>query len=161
MAFRTDRVHAQHARDAVLGNYGQALELPSYGAAAERRLEVVQGVAYWAERGLVVPAVDREGAGRALDRGGRLGQRHDRPALQQPDQSDLVISRQAAVARVRRRRRLVEAEQILGGPAERLRLLAPAGKEAPAVIDGSLPAVDRNELGAAGFEGGEGTTKTI
>ena len=43
--------------------------------------EVVEGVAHWAERGLVVPAVDRDGAGRALDRGGRLGQRDDRPAL--------------------------------------------------------------------------------
>jgi hypothetical protein len=60
MAFRTNRVHARHARDA------EALELPSYGAAAERRLEVVQGVAHWAERGLVVPAVDREGAGLRL-----------------------------------------------------------------------------------------------
>ena len=105
MAFHTDRVHARHARDAVLGNYGQALELPSYGAPADWRLEIVEAVAYWAERGLVVPAVGRDGAGRALDRGGRLGQRDDRPALQQPDQSDLVVSRQAAVARVRRRRR--------------------------------------------------------
>ena len=114
---------------------------PAYGrslrCSAERRLEIVEAVADWAERGLVVPAVDREGAGRALDRGGGLGQRHDRPALQQPDQSSLVIARQAAVARVRRRRRLVEAEQILGGPAERLGLLAPAGEEATAVLDGS------------------------
>ena len=50
----------------------------SCGIPAERRLEVVQGVAHWAERGLVVPAVDREGAGRTLDRGGRLGQRDNR-----------------------------------------------------------------------------------
>ena len=77
MAFHTDRVHARHARDAVLGNYGQALELPSYGAPADCRLEAVEAVAYWAERGLVVPAVDREGAGRTLDRGGRLGRRDD------------------------------------------------------------------------------------
>ena len=41
------------------------------------RLVAVEAVAYWAERGLVVPAVDREGAGRTLDRGGRLGRRDD------------------------------------------------------------------------------------
>jgi hypothetical protein len=55
--------------------------------------EVIEGIARRAERRLVVPAVDGDGAGRALDRGGGLGQRHDRPSLQQPDQAGLVIAR--------------------------------------------------------------------
>src|SRR5258708_23012366 len=59
MAFRTNRVHAQHACDVVLGNYGQALELPSYGAAAERRLKVVEAVADRPERGAAVGALMR------------------------------------------------------------------------------------------------------
>jgi hypothetical protein len=43
--------------------------------------DVVQAVADRAERRLVVPAVDGDGAGQALDRGGRLGQRHNLAAL--------------------------------------------------------------------------------
>src|SRR6478735_2594164 len=76
--------------------------------------------------------------------------------LQQPDQSDLVVSRQAAVARVWLRRRLVEAEQIPGGPAERIGLLAPGGEKQTPVLDAAAPAVPRDELWADGFQDGEG-----
>jgi len=48
----------------------------------------------------------------------------------------------------------LEPEQVAGRPAERLGLLAPAGEEAPAILDGDLPAVDRDQVEAAGFEGG-------
>jgi hypothetical protein len=41
--------------------------------APERRLEVVEAVAHRAERGLVVPAVDGDGASRTLDRRGGIG----------------------------------------------------------------------------------------
>ena len=101
-------------------------------------------------------AIEGDRAGRVLDRGGGLGERHHLAALQQPDQAGLVVAGQAAIARVRTLRRLVEAEQILGGPAERLGLLAPAGEEAATVLDGEPPAVDRDQVGAAGFEGGDG-----
>src|SRR5262245_39846968 len=53
------------------------------------------------------------------------------------------------------RRRLVKAEQVTRGPAKRLGLVAPAGQKAPAVIDGSLPAVDRDEVRAARLESGQ------
>src|SRR5262249_22987453 len=87
----------------------------SCGAPAKRTawLEVVEAVAYRAERGLVVPAVNRDRAGRVLDRSCGLGERHHPPALQQPNQAGLVVAGQASVARVRLGRRLVEAEQVL------------------------------------------------
>jgi hypothetical protein len=37
-------------------------------------------------------AFPADGAGRTLDRGGRLGERHDFPAPQQPDQAGLVVA---------------------------------------------------------------------
>jgi hypothetical protein len=55
----------------------------------------------------------------------------------------------------------VEAEQIRGRPAERLRLLAQAGEEVPTVLDDGLPAVDRDEVWAAGFESRESATKAM
>src|SRR5262249_24289147 len=87
------------AREAA---YGRA-----WGAPAKRTawLEVVEAVAYRAERGLVVPAVNRDRAGRVLDRGCGLGERHHPPALQQPNQAGLVVAGQASVARVQLGRR--------------------------------------------------------
>src|SRR6516162_9316386 len=121
---------------------------------AEWRYEVVEAVAYRAERGLVVPAVNRDGAGRVLDRGCGLGGRHHLPALQQRNQAGLVVAGQASVARVRLGRRLVEAEQVRGGPAEVICLAAPAGEEALAIVDSELPAVARYKVGAADLEHG-------
>src|SRR5262249_7741490 len=51
------------------------------------RLEVAEAVAYRAERRLVVPAVDGDGAGRALDRVGRLGERRAAPLPYPPQRS--------------------------------------------------------------------------
>src|SRR5215831_2664312 len=126
----------------------------SCGAPAKRTawLEVVEAVAYRAERGLVVPAVNRDRAGRVLDRSCGLGERHHPPALQQPNQAGLVVAGQASVARVRLGRRLVEAEQVLCVPAKHLGLLAPLGKEAATVLDGLLPAIVWNEVRAAGLK---------
>jgi len=56
-------------------------------------------------------------------------------------------------------RRLVEAEQILGGPTQRLSLLAPLGQEAPPVLDRLLPAAGRDQVGAATLEGALGPSK--
>src|SRR6516164_1656574 len=121
---------------------------------AEWRYEVVEAVAYRAERGLVVPAVNRDRTGRVLDRGCGLGERHHLPALQQPNQAGLVVAGQASVARVWLGRRLVEAEQVLCFPAKRLRLVAPAGEERAGIVDSELPAVDRDEVRAASLESG-------
>ena len=81
--------------------------------------------------------------------------------LQQPDETSLVIARQAAVARTRRRGRGLEAKQVLGRPAEHLGLLTPAGEEDAAVIDGELPAADRDQVRATGLKGREGATRAI
>ena len=114
-----------------------------------------------AECGLVVLAVHGDGPRCALDRGGGLGERHHLPALQQPDQAGLVVARQAAVARVRLRRQLLEAEQVPSSPAERLSLVGPAGEERAAIVYGQLPAVDRDQVWAASLESTEGATKAI
>src|SRR6516165_8499992 len=76
------------------------------------------------------------------------------PALQQRNQAGLVVAGQASVARVRLGRRLVEAEQVRGGPAEVICLAAPAGEEALAIVDSELPAVARYKVGAADLEHG-------
>src|SRR5215467_8056454 len=99
-------------------------------------LEVVQTVANRAERGLVASAIGRDGPGRVLNRCGGLGEGDYGPSLEQPDQAGLVVAGQPAVARMRRRRRLVEAEQVARGPAERLGLLAPPRHEPTAVLHG-------------------------
>src|SRR6516162_3702798 len=49
--------------------------------------EVIQTVAHWTKRRLVVLAIDGDGAGGVLDGRCGLGERHDRPTPQQPDQS--------------------------------------------------------------------------
>jgi len=73
---------------------GQEVWLSVIAASALRaysapwRLEVVEAVAYRAERGLVVPAV----AGRTLDHSRCLGERDDLSAAKQPDQTGLVVS---------------------------------------------------------------------
>src|SRR6516225_4927103 len=115
-------------------------------------LEIVQTVADRPERRLVEAPIHGDGGSRVLNRGGRLGERHHRPPLEQPDQPRFVIAAQPAVARVWLLRR-VEAEEVAGGPAECLGLVAPLGQEPPAVLDGGPPAGNRDEIGAAGFEG--------
>src|SRR5215831_18145136 len=55
-------------------------------------LEIVQAVTNRSERRLVVLAEDDDRAGRILNRGRRLGERHDFTALQQPDQAGLVVA---------------------------------------------------------------------
>jgi hypothetical protein len=51
-----------------------------------------------------------------------------------------------------------QSEQIPGGPAESLSLLAPGGEEAPSVLDALLPTGNKDMSGAARFESGECTT---
>src|SRR5262245_64897767 len=77
------------------GDLAQAL------APAEWRLQIVEAVAYRAERGLVVPLVGRDGTGRTPNHSRRLGERHHLPALQQPDKAGLVVPGQATIRRVR------------------------------------------------------------
>src|SRR5262245_1494852 len=114
-----------------------------------------------AERRLVVPAVNCDGASRALNRRGGLGERRHLPAAQQPNQADLVIAGQTAVARVWLRGWRLEPEQVGSRPAKDLGLIAPASEEASAILDGGPPAVDVDEIGATGLKGGQCTTKTI
>src|SRR5262249_1339156 len=93
--------------------------------------------------------------GGVLNRCGGLGEGDYGPSLEQPDQAGLVVAGQLAVGRMRRRRRLVEAEQVARGPAKRLRLVAPALEERASIVDSELPAVDRDEVRAASVESGQ------
>src|SRR5262249_50698562 len=115
----------------------------------------VEAVAYRAERRLVVPAVDGDGAGRALDRGGGLGQRDYRAPPQQPYEPHLVVARPPVKTGLGMLWHGDQAEQVPGRPAEGMRLVAPAGEEAPAILDGDLPAADRDQVGAARLKGGD------
>src|SRR5262249_40292298 len=134
---------------------------PSYVVPAEWRYEVVEAVAYRAERGLVVSAVNRDGAGPAPDHSRRLGERPHLAAAEQPDQSGLVISRQAPITGMRPGRRLRQPEQVMDRPAERLGLPAPLGKEAATVLDSLLPPIVWDQTRAAGFKMLEGATKAM
>ena len=88
-----------------------------------------------------------------------VGQRHHRPTPQQPDQPGLVVTRQAAVARVRPVRHRVEPEQVTRRPSQRLGLLAPLSEEAPAILDRLLPVGGLDVAWAAPFQLREGATK--
>src|SRR5262245_23157208 len=127
-----------------------------HGDYRERGLcEVIEGIARRAERRLVVPAGDGDGAGCVLDRRAGLGERRPLPAAEQPDQASLVIAGQSAVARMWLRGWCLEPGQLAGRPAERLGLVTPPGQEASAILDGGLPAVEGDEV--AGFEVGKDT----
>src|SRR5260370_41734158 len=60
---------------------------------------------------------------------------------------------QATIRRGRSLGRFVEAEQIVRRPAQRLNLIAPAGEEAAAVLDGLVPAIGLDVIGAAELKG--------
>ena len=62
-----------------LVRYFHLIPPQSCGAPTERCFEIVQTVAHRAKRGLVVPAIGRDGPGRILDRCGGLGERDRRP----------------------------------------------------------------------------------
>jgi hypothetical protein len=121
------------------------------------RNEVVQAVTERPEPWLVEAAIDSDvGSDRVLDSRRGLGQRHDRTALQQPDQARRVIAAQTTVAWVRPVWRLVQAEQVRRAPIQCLGLLAPLGEESLAVVDTLLPARDRDMGQGLELEVGEG-----
>jgi hypothetical protein len=94
-----------------------------------RSLKVVQAVADRAKCRFAIPAIDGDGPGGVLDRGGGVRERDNLPSPQEPDQAGLVTSGQPVIARVRSCQRYVEAEQVAGGPTERLRLFAQVSRK--------------------------------
>ena len=56
-----------------------------------RSLKVVQAVADRAKCRFVIPAIDGDGPGGVLDRGGGVRERHNWPPLQEPDEAGLVV----------------------------------------------------------------------
>ena len=69
------------------------VDAQSFSAPAEGRIEIVETVADWAERGLIKSPICGDGAGRVLDRRRRRGERDHLAAGEQPDQTSLVITR--------------------------------------------------------------------
>ena len=69
------------------------VDAQSFSAPAEGRIEIVETVADWAERGLIESPICGDGAGRVLDRRRRRGERDHLAAGEQPDQTSLVITR--------------------------------------------------------------------
>src|SRR5262249_51644699 len=65
-----------------------------------------------------------------------------------------------AVAWVSVGRRLMEPEEVAGGPADNFGLPSPLCQEAPTILDRLLPPTHRHEVGTSGLQGREGTTKT-
>jgi len=106
--------------------------------------------------GLVEFGVDRNAAAGACDCRRRVGQRHDRTALQQPNEAGAVVSRQAAVARMRPLWRLVQAEQVCRAPIQRLGLLAPLANECPRLGDALVPTILGNVRRGSQLEMSEG-----
>jgi len=56
-----------------------------------RSLKIVQAVPDRAKCRLVISAIDGDGPGGVLDRGGGVCERHNRPPLQEPDEAGLVV----------------------------------------------------------------------
>jgi hypothetical protein len=85
-----------------------------------------------------VSAIGGDVAARHSDCRSRLRERHDRATLQQPDQSDAVVTTQPLVSRVGVGRDIVKSEQVAGGPTQGLGLLPPLGQEAATVLNDTL-----------------------
>src|SRR5262249_33534183 len=117
--------------------------------------EIVQTVAHGAERRFVEAAIDSDGAGRALDRGSRRGERDYRLSLQQPDQAGLVVAGQPVKTGLGVLWHGDQAEQVPGRPAEGVRLVTPAGQKGLAAGNGLLPALHRYEVGTPGLKDGD------
>src|SRR5262245_57451138 len=124
------------------------------------RIDIADVIAQRAIGRLVEAPIGGDVAGRAEDRRRGLSELHDPPPRQEPDQTGLVVAAQAAVARVRRVRNLVQAEQVARGPAQHLGALTPGCNEAPAVLDSLLPAGDLDLVRAPSRKGFAGTTNT-
>jgi len=97
---------------------------------------------------------------RVANSGGCLGQRNNRVATQQPNQSSKVVSAQSLKIGPWLVGHGGQAKQVARGPAQAFRLLAPFRKEAPTTVDFLFPVGVIDKVGTALLQFTEATTET-